>query len=162
MGLTESQKLSCRLRHLQASDRATVDPPWLGPRRASKSPPRVLTTPRLATPPARAPPSHPISSRLGPPQSLRQTLNLFPHRSVHLHAIDVHLQLQLLHGLAGLSDLGHVVGHGCSRKGVKRLAGVWTGGWNILDPPGSSEKGWCDPVTGEVVGTMSERDPRDR
>lgn len=91
-----------------------------------------------------------------------QTLNLFPHRSVHLHAIDVHFQLQLLHCLAGLSDLGHVVGHGCSRKGVKCLAGGWAGGWNTLDPPGSSEKRWCDPVTGEVVGTMSEWDPRDR
>lgn len=78
------------------------------------------------------PESHlPIPPQLQAPPSTepnRRPSTYFPHRSMHLHAIDVHLQLQLLHRLAGLSDLGHVVGHGCSRKGVKGLAGVWTGG----------------------------------
>lgn len=42
----------------------------------------------------------------------------------HLHALDVHFQLQLLHRLAGLRDLGHVVGHGCGGEGVKGRQGA--------------------------------------
>lgn len=36
----------------------------------------------------------------------------------HLHAVDVYFQLQLLHRLAGLGDLGHVVGHGWAAAGA--------------------------------------------
>lgn len=49
---------------------------------------------------------------------------LLPTLTQHLHAVDVHLQLQLFHRLAGLGNLGHVVGHGRGGEGVKRRAGV--------------------------------------
>lgn len=109
--------------------------PCLGPRPLppapplARAPPRVqLSSERDLTPQPRAPGPTPDSAgcRRSPRLPLPQT--------PHLHAVDVHFQLQLLHRLAGFRDLGHVVGHGCDWQGVKsrwewgrrgQARGVW-------------------------------------
>lgn len=163
MRLAESQKLGCRLRHLQARDRATVDPPWFGPWGASKSPPSDLTTPRLTTPPARAPPSHPDSVPLS-------ALNLaycrpstyFPiglctfMRSMFTSSFSCSTVLRASAILAMLLDMA------AAGKGLNAWQECGLGAGTLWIPRGVCEKGWCDPVTGEVVGTMSEWDSRDR
>lgn len=150
-GVTSGSSLACVSQKARSSAAAcdtcrrgvemqSTRPNDLVPGKTPKSPPRILTTPCLTTPPGRDPPSHSSSfPRLLPQQSLAQTPpppNDFPHGSEHLHAIDVHFQLQLLHGLASFSDFSHVVGHGCGRKRVKCLAGVGPGAWNTSGSPG--------------------------
>lgn len=91
-----------------------------------------------------------------------RTRAFLPASTRHLHAIDVHLQLQLFHRLAGLRDLGHVVGHGCGGEGVKSRAGagqtrrlgqVWVPRWC----------GWrWDPATGAWVDGSTNWVARDR
>lgn len=140
---------------------------WHASRRRPVAPPlpaipagaRVMFTPRPAQGLARCPDPSPGPALFGrgsspaseapgplpttPGQNPALSSRLPPISTRHLQAVDVHFQLQLFHRLAGLRDLGHVVGHGCCGEGVKGQAGVG----QARDKSGSPGKGG-----GGVVG----------
>lgn len=177
-GVTSGSSLACVSQKARSSAAAcdtcrrgvemqSTRPNDLVPGKTPKSPPRILTTPCLTTPPGRDPPSHSSSfPRLLPQQSLAQTppppqtisptdLRTFM-RSMFTSSFSCSTVLRASAILAMLLDMA------AAEKGLNAWQEWGLGPGTRLDPPGSSEKQWCDPVTGEVVGITSKWGPRDR
>lgn len=151
-GVTSGSSLACVSQKARSSAAAcdtcrrgvemqSTRPNYLVPGRTPKSPPRVLTTPCLTTPPGRAPPSHASSfPRLLPQQSLAQTLpqTISPTdlrtfmRSMFTSSFSCSTVLRASAILAMLLDMA------AAEKGLNawQERGLGPGAWNTSGSPG--------------------------